>query len=143
MSRRLENAPKASLWNCDASAHRGWGLLWIGRILLILSLLSLLTMPLTQHFWTWDRFLHGGQDFETGALMLLTLLCLVLVLSKYSNGRLESLFAQRHPLVFDSNDRASRAVPPYGVLLIPGAGRFQIRPEAGSITSLYSIPLQI
>jgi len=54
----------------------------LGFILLILTALSLITMPVTQHLWTWDHFLHGGQDFETSALMILTALNLVLVLAK-------------------------------------------------------------
>src|SRR5947208_506603 len=31
--------------------------------LLMLIAVSLLTSPFTQGVWTWDRFLHGGQDF--------------------------------------------------------------------------------
>ena len=54
----------------------------LGLPMLILTAASLITMPFTQHLWTWDRFLHGGQDFETGALVILTALNLVLVLAK-------------------------------------------------------------
>jgi hypothetical protein len=32
--------------------------------------------------WTWDRFLHGGQDFETTVLLIVTSLCLVLVMAR-------------------------------------------------------------
>src|ERR1700757_4324517 len=49
--------------------------------LLILTALSLLTSPFTQQVWTWDRFLHGGQDFETTVVLILTSLCLVLVMA--------------------------------------------------------------
>ena len=51
-------------------------------LLLALTAVSLVTMPFTQHLWTWDRFLHGGQDFETNCLVILTALSLVLVLAK-------------------------------------------------------------
>lgn len=40
-------------------------------------------MPLTEHLWTWDRFLSGGQDFEAGTLAVLMALCLVLVFASY------------------------------------------------------------
>ncbi len=51
-------------------------------LLLALTAISLVTMPFTQHLWTWDRFLHGGQDFETTAFVILMALNLVLVLAK-------------------------------------------------------------
>lgn len=51
----------------------------ISRVLLGLAFLELLTMPITQHFWTWDRFLQGGQDFELGLFVIVTCLCLVLL----------------------------------------------------------------
>ena len=56
--------------------------MWIARALLILTAISLITMPVTQHLWTWDHFLHGGRDFELSTLMILSFLGLVLVLSK-------------------------------------------------------------
>jgi hypothetical protein len=40
-------------------------------------------MPLTEHLWTWDKFLRGGPDFEFGLLGIASLLCLVLVLSQH------------------------------------------------------------
>ena len=42
----------------------------------------MVTSPLTQEVWTWDRFLHGGQDFESGVLLVLVSLCLVLLLAQ-------------------------------------------------------------
>lgn len=53
----------------------------LGRLLLALAAVVLVAMPWTQHMWTWDRFLHGGQDFETGVLLIVTSMCLVLVLA--------------------------------------------------------------
>ena len=65
-------------------------------VLLALVSLSLLTSPLTQHLWTWDRFLKGGQDFETGALLILISLCLVTVSATICKLGLERmLFALR------------------------------------------------
>ena len=65
----------------------------LGFLLLILTAFSLITMPITQHLWTWDRFLHGGQDFETGALMILTALNLVLVLARCCKQNVVRLLA--------------------------------------------------
>jgi hypothetical protein len=44
-------------------------------------------MPITQGIWSWDRFLHGGQDFELGLLMIVTCLCLVLLRVQENRGR--------------------------------------------------------
>lgn len=81
--RRRFNDDLHSSWLC-ISASKGTTrvLVWVGRVLLILTTVSLLTAPLTQHLWTWDHFLHGGQDFELHTLVILTFLCLVLVLCK-------------------------------------------------------------
>jgi hypothetical protein len=70
---------------------------FIGRLLLIAISISLITMPLTQHVWTWDRFLHGGHDFEFGMLTILTTLSLVLLLAqlcKQGVGLLLSAFCR-------------------------------------------------
>jgi hypothetical protein len=61
----------------------------ISRLLLILASILLVANPVTQHIWTFDRFMHGGHDFETSALLIVAALCLVLVL------------AQRRQRVFD------------------------------------------
>jgi hypothetical protein len=50
-------------------------------------------MPVTQHLWTWDHFLHGGRDFELSTLMILSLLGLVLVLSKNLKQCIDSLLS--------------------------------------------------
>jgi len=86
-------------------------LVWIGRALLILSAVSLSTMPLTQHLWTWDRFLHGGQDFELGALAILIFLSLVLVLSRNWRQRLDWVLAKWRLLQSNAMSRKSVGVP--------------------------------
>ena len=65
----------------------------IGRILLALTAVLLVTMPATQHFWSWDHFLRGGHDYELGTLMLLSLISLALVLAKHCKQYMDSLFA--------------------------------------------------
>jgi len=39
---------------------------WVSRYLLILTTLSLIVMPITEHLWNSDRFLQSGRDFEIG-----------------------------------------------------------------------------
>jgi hypothetical protein len=50
------------------------------RFLLSVASIVLIALPFTQHIWTWDRFLHGGQDFETTVLLIVISLCLAMVL---------------------------------------------------------------
>ena len=64
-----------------------------GRVVLALTAVALLTMPITQHIWTWDHFLRGGQDFETCASMTLVCLCLILVLARCCKQSVDALFA--------------------------------------------------
>lgn len=113
-------------------------LMWIGRSLLLLSAALLVTMPVTQHLWTWDRFLHGGQDFELSALMVLSIFCLVLVLTKDSRQSIDSLFARWRLLEFQRADDVSAGIPSQGAL-----STFRIESVAGPPSSIYSIPLQI
>jgi hypothetical protein len=65
----------------------------MGRVLLFLASFLLLALPFTQHIWTWDRFLHGGHDFETNMLLILCTLCLVLVLMQVCRQAIKILFA--------------------------------------------------
>lgn len=55
----------------------------LSRLLLGLAFVELLTMPITQHLWTWDGFLQGGQDFELGLFVIVTCLCLVLLRAQH------------------------------------------------------------
>jgi len=51
-------------------------------------------MPVTQHLWTWDHFLHGGRDFELSMLMILSVLGLVLVLSRNLKQSIDSWLSE-------------------------------------------------
>jgi hypothetical protein len=51
----------------------------VSRVLLLVLAVELVTMPVTQHLWQWDKFLHGGHDFELSLLMTVTCLCFVLL----------------------------------------------------------------
>jgi hypothetical protein len=65
----------------------------IGRILLLLTAISLVTMPVTERIWTWDHFAQGGRDFELSMILVLSFFCLVLVLSKHGKQCIDLFFA--------------------------------------------------
>ena len=77
----------------NACACTAWVLTCAGRVLLIWSAFSLVTMPITERLWTWDRFFQTGRDFELGMILLLTFLCLVLVLSAQGKHGVEFLLS--------------------------------------------------
>ena len=82
-------------FNASMSGLHPWastaaGFAWISRYLLLLIAVLLLSMPITERLWTWDGFLQGGQDFELGALVFLSFLCLVLLLTEQCQQRIES-----------------------------------------------------
>lgn len=83
----------------------------MGRCLLVLTMLSLVTMPITQHFWTWDHFLQGGRDFESGIIAVLSIFLLVLVLSKSYKQCVDVLFSARRYLVIKFGNLFVSVVP--------------------------------
>lgn len=70
----------------------------------------LIALPFTQHLWTWDHFLHGGQDFETSVLLIVTSLCLVLVMVRGCKQWLAQLLTFLSGLV-DSLSQLAIALP--------------------------------
>jgi hypothetical protein len=112
--------------------------MWIGRSLLILTAVSLLTMPVTQHLWIWDHFLHGGQDFELSTLLVLSILCLALVLSKHGKQCIDSLFAIWNLLVFIFDHGRLVRTPMQGAFWILRAERVP-SPDL----AINNLPLQI
>jgi len=129
------NATRPGLNACACTAH---GFALISRYLLILIALSLVTMPITEHLWTWDRFLQGGQDFELGALLVLSLLCLVLVHTKQCQQRVESSFSRWWVVAF----RFMNHVSP-GVCRAGEAPVFYPEPGSDPGTHRSDFPLQI
>jgi hypothetical protein len=104
----------------------------------MLTAILLVTAPLTQYIWTWDHFLHGGQDYELSTLMVLAFLCLVLVLAQHCKQSMELLFAGRRQSSFLS--RASLAAP-----IAPAGPLSTLSSECGASPGLveFSLPLQI
>ena len=62
------------------------------RALAFLTLLLLAVMPFTEHFWNFDNFCRGGQDFEFSLLAIAMALGLVLLLSLHRKRRLMLVF---------------------------------------------------
>lgn len=106
----------------------------VGRLLLLLAALVLIALPFTQQIWTWDRFLHGGHDFETSVLLILTTLCLVLVLVRCGHPCVTLLF--RSLAAFCSP-------PPQSSALSAPNFRFDVVGMVGPSRGAYSKPIQI
>lgn len=70
---------------------------WVraGRALLLLNIIVLFLSTFTEHLWTWDRFLRGGQDFELSLLALLAFFCLILVLAQHFRRSVSELLRRR------------------------------------------------
>jgi hypothetical protein len=104
-----------------------WGLLTLVAI-------SVMSMPVTQHLWAWDGYLGGGQDFETGAFLILISLCLVLVLAASCSTGLARFLSDMRPVpVSEAEPREDRFLAVPSCVAEPGS----------RLRSGYSFPLQI
>lgn len=72
---------------------KGW--VRAGRALLVLNVIVLILSSFTEHLWTWDRFLRGGQDFELSLLALIAFFCLILVLAQHFRRNVSDLLRSR------------------------------------------------
>lgn len=118
---------------------------WVGalcarlsRFLLLLAAVEVFTMPLTQHLWTWDHFLQGGQDFELGLLVIVTCLCLVLLRAQHSRQGLKVLLAIRRLFLFIFVRQA--------LVRLMREVQLSVSPpksECCPASALYTLPLQI
>ena len=50
-----------------------------GRLLVLLTTLLVLVMPVTEHLYSWDHFLRGGQDVEFNLLAALLFAAMVVL----------------------------------------------------------------
>jgi hypothetical protein len=105
---RLSDRGTSDFFDFAQPAHLYSGM---GRLLLLLAAFVLISLPFTQQFWTWDRFLHGGHDFETSVLLILTTLCLVLVLARRGNQCLSLLFRSRGVFCSPSPQSSTLSAP--------------------------------
>ncbi len=88
---------------------------WVraGRLLLIINAIVLVASSFTEHLWTWDRFLRGGQDFELSLLALIAFFCLVLVLAVHFRRSMRDRLAHgsAHPRARELSPVALPATP--------------------------------
>jgi hypothetical protein len=109
------------------------------KILMATTFLVIALMPLTEYFWHFDGFLHGGQDFELSLLAILTVLCLVLILFQHGKKDLELLICRRRWLAFEFC-HAEPAIPGEfrGLISSPHA-----EPLPNAALGMYTLPLQV
>jgi hypothetical protein len=111
---------------------------WVSRCLLVLTAISLITMPITEHLWTWDRFLQGGWDFELSSIVLLSFLCLVMVLARCYKYCVDVLLFARSCLAAAFDGLVALSVAMAGAFLNLRRGP---PPDPGICTS--DIPIRI
>ena len=110
----------------------------VGRFLVVLAAIELISMPLTQYAWTWDHFLHGGMDFESSLLFFVVCLGLLLVLRHHcrQDENLRVPWWRLSLAIFDTDKSA--AMLGTGVLVALHQER-----RASSDLANYNLPLQI
>lgn len=89
----MSRIPTVGFLRLSASLDAGWLCSCLSRAVLLLVAVELITMPLTQHYWMWDKFMHGGQDFELGLLMVVTCVCFALLRAQHCRQNLRWLLA--------------------------------------------------
>ena len=128
---------RRSCFRSVSDVPKGW--VRAGRSLVLLNIIVLILSSFTEHLWTWDRFLRGGQDFELSLLALLAFFCLILVLAQHFRRSVSELLRRRNgsSRVCDS-DAMPLSVPP--LLLIFSSER---PPGLHLSTGLRSVILRI
>ncbi len=116
--------------------NHGWNCVSLSRLFLVLTAIQLITMPFTQYLWTWDHFLHGGRDFETGALMIVTFVCFALLRAQDPREEQGSLFASWWSSAVVLRRRERRR-------MLCGAKLPTFGPASGTPLSLCCLPLLI
>lgn len=88
-------------------------LLRAGRLLLIINAIVLVLSSFTEHLWTWDRFLRGGQDFELSVLALIAFFCLIIVLADHFSRAVRERLSHSggHPVTRELSPVALPAAP--------------------------------
>ena len=132
----LNCTPNMSQPNPSACAARVYA--EIGRFLLMLTTVQLITAPVTQRIWTWDHFLHCGQDFESSVLMILIALCFVLLLAQHCKQRVKCLLATcpLSPFICDDHLLA-------GTALGEAITAFRSERVPNPTSGIYKLPLLI
>lgn len=134
----MNRIPNMSQLNLNAFACPARVYAEIGRFLLMLTSIQLITSPLTQRIWTWDHLLHGGQDFETSVLMILITLCLVLLLAQHGKHSVKRLLATCPLFSFICDDHLLARTAPSEAITALRSERMP-NPTSG----IYDLPLLI
>lgn len=134
----LNRTPNTRRFDLNAFAGATRTFAQFGRFLLTGIAVSLITMPLTQRLWTWDRFLYGGQDFESGALAVLLTLCLVLVLAQHCRLSVNLLLATRHMFSLVCHNCVSAETAANGSSCISHDEKV-----FSPVSGMFSLPIQI
>jgi hypothetical protein len=88
----------------------------------VLNVIVLVLSSFTEHLWTWDRFLRGGQDFELSLLALLAFCCLILVLAQHLRRTIDSLLDSSNRPSYGDEIQPSWPVRIVSTLLLSEAG---------------------
>ena len=134
----MNHTPNTSRLDVTAFACSARVYARIGRLLLMAIAVSTITVPLTERIWTWDHFLHGGQDFEFTALAILTTLCLVLVLAQHCKQSVDLLLAARHLFSLICHDCVLAKTTRSDAI-----STFHHERVSSPVLGMYSLPLQI
>ena len=110
-----------------------------GRVLIVLTALLIAVSPWTEHYWHFDNFINGGQDFEFGLLATIVVFCLVLVLLQDSKQGVVFWFALRRWLsvLFQHPDPAS---PKLSFISVMASDTV---PLPDPISGVFDLPLRI
>ena len=103
------------------------------------AVMLIVLMPLTEYYWTFDKFLRGGQDLEFGLLSLAAVFCLVLVLCQQRRMGLILILAVRRWLRF-AFKRADRPARKRSWVILAA---LHATPLPHPTFSGYSLPIQI
>ena len=104
----------------------------------MLTALMIFVMPWTEYFWSFDKFLRGGQDFELGLLSLAALLCLVVVLLQHGRQNVAFLLAIRRWLTFVSRDPDLMSMRS-----LDGVNAALFAASASAALWTYNLPIQV
>jgi hypothetical protein len=110
-----------------------------GRLLILAAAMLIAVMPVTDYFWHFDGFLHGGQDFELGLLSLITILSMVLVLLRQRRQDVALLFTIQRWLSFGFMDTNPPARGGACSLVVDLHDPLTLHPALSS----YSLPIQV
>ncbi len=133
----MKDRPTKNRADLNALACAAQILVKIARFLLMVTAVSILTSPLTQHLWTWDRFLHGGHDFESGVTTILMTLCLVILLAQHCKHSVHMLLGKWRLLCFISDCGIRLDTVGHEISLLPNERR------SSPMLGMYNLPLQI